>query len=62
MYLSEPPPSPAAEAMYAGDRTAMGYVMTGSRLWAHVPELHDGVFDLLARAAERAGLSASGAS
>jgi alkylhydroperoxidase family enzyme len=57
MYLSEPPSSPAAEAMYAEDRTAMGYVMTGSRLWAHAPDLHDDLFALLTRAAERAGLT-----
>jgi alkylhydroperoxidase family enzyme len=57
MYLSEPTSSPAAEAMYAQDRTVMGYVMTGSRLWAHGPDLHVGLFDLLASAAERAGLS-----
>ena len=57
MYLTEPPSSPAAEAMYAEDRAAMGYVMTGSRLWAHAPELHDDLFALLARAAERAGLT-----
>jgi alkylhydroperoxidase family enzyme len=35
----------------------MGYVMTGSRLWAHAPDLHDDLFGLLARAAERAGLT-----
>jgi uncharacterized peroxidase-related enzyme len=56
MYLSAPPSSNAADAMYAEDRAAMGYVMTGSRLWAHAPELHDGLFALLAQAAERAGL------
>ena len=57
MYLSEPSSSPAADAMYADDRTAMGYVMTGSRAWAHAPDLHDGLFELLTQAAERAGLS-----
>lgn len=56
MYLSEPPSSAAADAMYEQDRRAMGYVMTGSSLWAHLPDLHDGLFELLARAAERAGL------
>jgi alkylhydroperoxidase family enzyme len=56
MYLVEPPSSPAAEAMYAEDRAAMGYVMTGSRVWAHVPDLHDDLFAVLGRAAERAGL------
>jgi alkylhydroperoxidase family enzyme len=34
----------------------MGYVMTGSRVWAHAPELHDDLFALLDRAAQRAGL------
>jgi alkylhydroperoxidase family enzyme len=57
MYLSEPASSAAAEAMYAQDQKVMGYVMTGSRLWAHGPDLHAGLFDLLASAAERAGLS-----
>jgi alkylhydroperoxidase family enzyme len=56
VYLTDPPSSPEAEAMYAEDREAMGYVMTGSRLWAHGPDLHDGLFELLARAAKRAGL------
>lgn len=57
MYLSEPPTSSAADALYAGDRQAMGYVMTGSQLWAHGPELHDGLFALMGQAAETAGLS-----
>jgi alkylhydroperoxidase family enzyme len=56
VYLVDPPSSPAADAMYAGDREAMGYVMTGSRVWAHAPELHDDLSALLARAAEQAGL------
>jgi alkylhydroperoxidase family enzyme len=56
MYLVDPPASPAAEAMYAGDQAAMGYVMTGSLVWAHSPGLHDGLFELLTQAAERAGL------
>jgi alkylhydroperoxidase family enzyme len=43
--------------MYADDMAAMGYVMTGSRAWAHAPDLHDGLFQLLTRAAQRAGLS-----
>jgi alkylhydroperoxidase family enzyme len=56
MYLTDPPSSAAADAMYAEDRTAMGYVMTGSHLWAHAPAIHDGLFELLSTAAERAGL------
>ncbi|RBY92632.1 hypothetical protein DQ241_00680 [Blastococcus sp. TF02A-30] len=35
----------------------MGLVMEGSRLWAHVAELHDGLFALLGRAATAAGLT-----
>jgi alkylhydroperoxidase family enzyme len=57
MYLSEAPSSPAADHMFAEDTEAMGYVMTGSRAWAHLPELHDGLFALLGRAAEAAGLT-----
>ena len=57
MYLSEPPPTPATEHMYAADRATMGYVMTGSHLWGHRPELHEGLFDLLGQAAATAGLT-----
>jgi alkylhydroperoxidase family enzyme len=57
MYLSAAPSSPAAEQMFAEDVEAMGYVMTGSRAWAHLPALHDGLFELLGRAAEAAGLT-----
>jgi uncharacterized protein YciW len=57
MYLSEPPSSPAVDAMYAADREAMGYVMTGSHLWPHGAQLHDGLFDLMGQAAATAGLT-----
>jgi alkylhydroperoxidase family enzyme len=57
MYLSPPPDSPAADRMYDDDRAAMGFVMTGSRVWAHRPELHDGLFALLGTATEAAGLT-----
>jgi alkylhydroperoxidase family enzyme len=57
MYLSEPPASSAADAMYAEDREVMGYVMTGSRLWAHEPALHDGLFALMGQATAASGLS-----
>ena len=57
MYLSQPSPSPAADAMYAADREAMGYVMTGSHLWAHGAALHDGLFELMGQATATAGLS-----
>ncbi|GAA3177992.1 hypothetical protein GCM10010531_34760 [Blastococcus jejuensis] len=58
MYLSPPPDSPDADRMYADDRAEMGFVMTGSQLWAHRPELHDGLFALLGAASTAAGLTA----
>ncbi|TKJ26442.1 hypothetical protein [Blastococcus sp. CCUG 61487] len=57
MFLTSPPGSPEAEALYEEDRRAMGFVMNGSRLWAHDPLLHDELFALLARASGDAGLS-----
>jgi uncharacterized peroxidase-related enzyme len=57
MFLTQPPDSAGADALYAEDRRAMGFVMNGSRLWAHQPALHDDLFALLGRAAEAAGLS-----
>jgi alkylhydroperoxidase family enzyme len=57
MYLSPPPASAAADQMYDDDRAEMGYVMTGSLVWAHRPELHEGLFALLGAAAEAAGLT-----
>jgi alkylhydroperoxidase family enzyme len=57
VYLSDPPPSVAADAMYAEDLDSLGFVMTGSRLWAHQPGLHDGLFGLMGQAATAAGLS-----
>lgn len=57
MFLTSPPGSAEAEALYAEDLRAMGFVMNGSRLWAHDPRLHDELFALLTRAAGDAGLS-----
>lgn len=57
MFLTAPPDSSGADALYDEDRRVMGFVMNGSRLWAHHPVLHDGLFALLGRAAEAAGLS-----
>ncbi|WP_040338892.1 carboxymuconolactone decarboxylase family protein [Candidatus Blastococcus massiliensis] len=57
MFLTPPPDSSGADALYDEDRRAMGFVMNGSRLWAHHPALHDDLFALLNRAAEAAGLS-----
>ncbi|RBY92289.1 hypothetical protein DQ244_08395 [Blastococcus sp. TBT05-19] len=57
MFLSEAPESPETRRLYDDDRREMGFVMNGSRLWAHGAALHDGLFALLRRAAEAAGLT-----
>jgi uncharacterized peroxidase-related enzyme len=47
-FLSEPEPSPAVQARYDADRDAYGFVMNLSHVWAHVPEAHTRLFELLA--------------
>lgn len=56
-FLTEPEPSPETQALYDGDIGQVGYVMNLSRMWAHNPRLHDGLFDLVAECFEAAGLS-----
>jgi uncharacterized peroxidase-related enzyme len=57
-FLSEiAEPSAAAQAMYQVDRQEHGYVMNTSRLWAHLAEAHDGIFDVLKLATRTASLS-----
>ncbi|WP_157519052.1 hypothetical protein [Modestobacter sp. Leaf380] len=50
MFLTDPPPSAAADALYAEDVADHGHVMALSRVWAHRPELQTGLVDLLAAA------------
>lgn len=47
-FLAEPEPSPEVEAKYAADQAAYGFVMNLSHLWAHQPEAHTRLFELLA--------------
>jgi len=56
-FLTEPEPSPETQALYDGDIGQVGYVMNLSRMWAHNPRLHDGLFDLVAECFGAAGLS-----
>jgi alkylhydroperoxidase family enzyme len=56
-FLQPAPPSPAADHLYADDVAEVGYVMNLSRVWAHLPDAHVGLFDLLARCAGAAGLT-----
>jgi uncharacterized peroxidase-related enzyme len=57
MFLSQPPDGADTDRLYDDDRREMGFVMNGSRLWAHQAGLHDDLFALLGRAAKAAGLS-----
>lgn len=46
-----------ARRMFDNDVEQIGYVMNLSRVWAHEPELHSGLFELMNRAARAASLS-----
>ncbi|MET1060826.1 MAG: hypothetical protein ABWX84_14595 [Nocardioides sp.] len=57
-FLTEPEPrTPEAQAMFDAEAEELGYVMNLSRMWAHHPRLHNGLFDLVAESFEAAGLS-----
>jgi alkylhydroperoxidase family enzyme len=46
-FLSEPLPSAAVQGRYDADRAAYGFVMDLSHVWAHQPEAHARLFELL---------------
>ena len=56
-FLGAPPQTPAVRRLYDEDAEELGYVMNGSRLWAHLPEAQEELFDLIGSAAKAAGLS-----
>ncbi len=56
-FLDDAEPSADAQRLYDHDVEQLGYVMNLSRLWAHGPSLHTGLFELLARAVTAAGLT-----
>jgi len=49
--------SEAARALYQEDEAGLGYVMNLSRLWAHLPEAQEALFDVAKVATKKAGLS-----
>jgi alkylhydroperoxidase family enzyme len=49
--------SAATDLLFAGDRAAFGYVMNLSHAWAHQPEAHAALMDLVDASAAAAGLS-----
>lgn len=56
-FLSDPPLTPEAQAMYDGDVAGDGYVMQLTRVWAHDPTLQPHLGALLSGATESAGLT-----
>jgi uncharacterized peroxidase-related enzyme len=56
-FLSEPPPSPEAQALYDEDLADDGYVGNVSRLWAHQPDTLRNLFGLMSQAFTPSGLT-----
>jgi uncharacterized peroxidase-related enzyme len=56
-FLSEPEPSPDAQALYDEDLADGGYVSNVSRLWAHQPGTVTALFDLMSQAFRPSGLT-----
>ncbi len=46
-FLTTPPGSAGADALYADDLVDHGHVMALSRVWAHRPELQTALFELI---------------
>jgi len=55
-FLGEPEPDAEAQGLFDHDLAEVGFVMNASRLWAHQPAAHHGLFDLLGKASAVAGL------
>jgi len=56
-FLAEPETTPRIQALYDADTATYGYVMNLNRAWAHQPDTHDGLFELLGAVAREGGLS-----
>ena len=46
-----------AERMADEDAADLGYVMNATRVWGHLPDPHDALFDLMGQAVRAAGIS-----
>ena len=46
-FLSEPPASAEVQARYDADLASYGFVMNLSHVWAHLPEAHTRLIELL---------------
>ncbi|MGI8625882.1 MAG: carboxymuconolactone decarboxylase family protein [Geodermatophilaceae bacterium] len=56
-FISPPEASEEAQRLFAGDVAVVGYVMNLSKLWAHLPSVHDGLSDLIRETASAHGLT-----
>jgi SAM-dependent methyltransferase/alkylhydroperoxidase family enzyme len=56
-FVAEPESSTEVERLYDEDIEEDGYVMNGTRMWAHQPELYDGLFEVMTLGSRRASLT-----
>ena len=56
-FLQEPATSPRIQALYDADVASYGYVMNLNRAWAHHPDAHDALFELIGSVARAGDLS-----
>jgi uncharacterized peroxidase-related enzyme len=56
-FLAGADASPDVQRHYDDDVAERGYVMNSTRLWAHLPALVDGLFELIGASARTAGLT-----
>ena len=56
-FLRPAEPSPDVQRLYDDDVDDLGYVMNASRVWAHDPAAHEGLFDLLGHVTRAGSLS-----
>lgn len=57
MFLTEPPATDSAAALYESDRDDNGYVMNLTHAWAWRPDVHDAFFAARALAAHESSLT-----
>ena len=56
-FLGVPAASAEVQHLYDDDLDQVGYVMNVSKLWAHQPPTHDGLFDLIGQAGHAGSLT-----
>ena len=57
MFLADPDPSSAQEALFAADLQGQGFVMNLTRLWAHLPATKVKLFEVIDDLVDAAGLT-----